>query len=357
MRARILIPILILLIAFCGVLGFAVYSNISASTYDLLNKQIDDTLTIIENRFLEAKSQNVTINDQSFQELIAGMGIVDGGVFVVNERGIVIADTREIMTGYSLADSEWFHEARQSLRGVFFATYGRTEVFAHSVVLDGRLVVSYLSGSAVDALMITPIYVIGVVGIISATLMGIIIYFLITRLLINPVESLDEQIGGLAKGEEIDVDPLKRCPETASAARQLNMLMELQAVKETHLRQALEEGTAVGAAQTTSFELVVMLRDVFEQHRKTVETKKIRFSLKVDNDLPHIIFGDRGAMAARLSFLLSKAFDKSRPGSLVDAEILLLPSELAATSGDIAIAFDVRCEGWKDRVLLIAKKG
>ncbi len=229
MRARILIPILILLVVFCGALGYAVYANISSATSDLLNKQIDDTLNFVENEIIEAKNTSSgTLSDASYQELIAGYATADGGVFVVNESGTVIADTQSILTGMSVTTHDWYQEASKEFNSEFYASYGGTQIYAHGVLMDGKLIVSYMSSKAIRELQLTPLYVIGVVGVICVVIMGILIYFLITRLLINPIESLDEQIRELPHGEEIDLKPLKSCPELAASAEELNELFELK---------------------------------------------------------------------------------------------------------------------------------
>jgi hypothetical protein len=234
-----LIPIIALLVAFCGVLGFSVYSNVTTAMTDLFNKQLDASLELVEHRLVAAQ-ESQTLRPESYQEIIDGLGVADGGVFVVSETGEVIADSRQLMLGQQLANQDWYAAATQYITSEFTAVYGQAEVYAHGVILNDMLVVSYISSQKMTDFFNTPLYVIGCVGLVCVGIVVILIYFLITRLFIIPVESLDEQLDELtdniaekseyakefSSGEvPLDLTPLKRCPELSASVRQVNKLL------------------------------------------------------------------------------------------------------------------------------------
>lgn len=226
MRVRVLAPTSILLLVFCGILCCAVYLNTSSAIYGLLNRQLDETLDIIEGRVIEARRGGSSLRNPEYQGLIADFGVADGGVFVVDSDGVVIADTKGVMALKNVTSTDWYAEARNAVRSEFNATYGDAQINARSVVVDGKLVVSYLSSSLIDELTIRPVYVIGIVGLVGVIAIGIIIYLLVTRLLINPIESLREQVEGLPKDRKIDLKPLRSCPGLVAVAERLNGLLK-----------------------------------------------------------------------------------------------------------------------------------
>lgn len=355
MRARILIPILILLVAFCGALGFAVYTNVTTSTTELLDKQLDNTLSSIESNLATAKNEGI-VTDETFQKIITNLGVADGGVFVVNENGVIIADSQQLMTGQSILSEGWYDEAKRTPRSEFSAVYGQTEIYAHSVVLDGKLVVSYLPNSSISELFMTPLYVIGVIGVISVTLVGIVVYFLITRLLINPIESLDEQIEELKKGTPIDMEPLKRNSQLVAMAKQLNKLIEGhdkgggQATPKQQAPPPQDENI-------TSFEFIEALREAFDVYRQTIVSKGIKFSMFVDNTMPSVVRANRETMLASMHALFASALNLAQPGTKIEAKVTLANSDQAVNSETVAIIFEVNYNGQKQAVLLEAKKG
>ncbi|MDR1087740.1 MAG: hypothetical protein LBL23_00380 [Coriobacteriales bacterium] len=389
MRARILIPILVLLVVFCGVLGAAVYSNVSSATVRLLDRQIDETLRVLELEISAAQGSGANLTTARYQALIAGYGVAEGGVFIVDEKGLVIADANDVLTGTSVASSAWYEEARQNPSSEFSASYGQTPVYAHSVLVDDKLLVSCLPSKEINDLRVTPLYVIGVVGLVCVIIMGVLIYLLMTRALLNPLESFSGQLRGLLEGREIDLAPLRPCPELSASAELLNGLLVRGSVsanapsakKNRSLRIRRGQGSAgtgfssepdaasSGAGlptQTdshppaTDFELLTLLREVFEEQRQTIVSKRLRFSWLVGNGLPQNIVADRAQMRAGLGGLLAGACAQAAPGSEVKAELRLFSLEQAPSSSDtssLALMFTIRYSGREESVLLEAQKG
>ena len=355
-RGKIIIPIVLLLSAFCGALGFAVYVNGSAATSEFVDKQIDVTLHAVESQINMKQAGRETLSNDAYQEIVSTFDSIDGGVFIVDERGDIIADSREIMVGFNVADHDWYIDAISNSKSKFTAYYGKTDVHAHGSVLNGKFVVSYLSSETVDKLLTTPLYVIFVVGIFSVALLGVVIYLLVTRQLINPVESLYLQIKGLFDGQMIELKPLKGCSEIEVSARRLNKFLEIQLSTEEHLRRAVEEGLLNETKQATSFDYLDLLREVVEKHREQILAKKISFSLRVSNEVPHIIFADREAILKRLMNVFEDVVSEAETGSKVKVEVSLLPMEKKETE-DVTIAFEVSFNALDKKILLKAKRG
>lgn len=382
MRGRILIPILVLLALFCAVLGVSVYSNVSNATSELINKQLDSTLVIVEKEIVKIQESNAERPDapgnsestsstsnlqKSYQDIVDGLGVADGGVLIIDESGVVVADSRGVMSDKKVADQDWYQEATQTTNSEFTTVFGQTEVYAHALQLDEALAVSYLSNEAVTELFVTPLYVIGVVGLVSVVVVGILIYFLITRLVINPLESLDEQVKDLDNVHEIDLEPLKYCPEIAAPAEQLNILLKQQqergpsavvplegAEPPEELPEELPPAEAGGA---TTFELITLLRETFEHYRQTVADKQLKFSLLVDNDTPEIIFANRDLLFTSMERVLSEALAEAVVGTEVSAKVSFLEPEPKISRNEPAILFKVHYNGLETSTLLEAKRG
>lgn len=384
MRVRILMPILVLLVVFCGALGFTVYSNISSSTYELLNKQIGNTLRVVENEIIQAQNTQGALRDADVQKIVEGLSVADGGVFVVNAAGEVIADTQQILTGQNVTSHDWYKEATQSLTARFSAPYGQAQVYAHSVILDGRLVVSYLSSQKIEGLMQTPLYVIGVLGLISITIMGILLYFILTKLFINPMESLEEQCQGLQEGQQIDLKPLKGCPEIVATARQINELLIQQKTSEAqdplaHNQTVMTQSALSAATSNTeppstaalsvvqssafagepsaSFEPLATLREIFEQHRETVAAKKLKFSVRVDKKVPKIVSASKTEFVKKLNDLLTETLQEATPSAKVEVMVSFLSSEQANDGLGGSILFTVRFDEYEDTLHFEVKRG
>lgn len=345
------------------------YSNISSATSELLSRQIDDSLVIIEGRLVEASNQGGTLTAADYQSIVAGFGVNDGGVFIVDERGVVIADSQNVMIGLSVAELSWYIDAISTTSSEFEAVYGQTPVYAHGVIIDGMLVVSYMAISSLDDLMTTPLYVIGVVGVICIVVMGFIIYFIVTKLLINPIEALAFQIKGLSRGERIRLKPLKGCPELKVSAKRINRLMALSVSKEEQMElekerekeQAKEQfaaptsapvplpaplsasAPAPAPAQVSTFEFLTMLKEVTGELRGKVVAKKLNFSLKIGKKVPKIIIADREAETQRVRQLFDEVIEAALPNSKVLAEVSLVsplrPVENAAAADTVPAVF------------------
>lgn len=359
MRGRILVPILMLLAAFCVVLAYAVYSNVSNATSELINKQLDGTLELVEKNLVEQGGASANLNNSEYQELVEGLGVSDGGVLIINESGVVVADSLHVMTNKRVSDQEWYQEALRALNGEFNAIFGQTEVYARSVQISGTVIVSYLSNDSVSGLFVTPLYVIGVVGLVSVVIVGILIYFLITRLVINPLESLDEQVHELDSVREIDLEPLKLCPEIAAPAEQFNRLLSERqrgGPADSLSSKDKEEESLEDTGGATNFELVALLREVFEEHRQAIASKDIKFSMLVENGTPEVVFANKDFVFSGINKELAAAITAAHEGSKVEAKIAFTAPKPEFGRDEPALLFEVYYNDLGSNVLLAAKK-
>jgi len=355
-------------------------------------------------------------------------------------------------------------------------------------------VVSDLLSKTVEDLTITPMYVIAVVGLIGIVLMGIISYLIITRFLINPLESFSDQIDDFTRGKPIYLKPLAGSPEATSAAKQLNELLKqsmahsrpkgaeappskhepgeagLQAelaaanTEQTPLEAGVEMGaaavvpagvaTGVAAAVATaakpeqpvvaadelvkdwgrettgpageprqpivepkqpiveqkqpiveqkqpiveqkqpiveqrqpiveprqpiaeptqpayepkrefketesepytSIELASLLREVFEQHHNNVMSKKLKFSLLVNNEVPLVIRAQKSKLTGELKKAFSGVFEDADFASEVNAQASLLPNVYLTEADDVNICFDFYYNNRHERTVVEAKR-
>lgn len=388
MRTRIMAPILILLIVFCGALGFAVYSNVTAAASEQINQQLDERLISLQNALIKARQNSGTLRTAQIEDIVQGIGSSNGGVFVVNEKGVVIADSQQVLTGEMVSSEGWYQQALAGARETYSATYGQTEVVMRSFVLNSTLLVSYVPGSTVTDLTQTPLYLIGVVGIIGVVLMGLLCYFLVTRLLINPIESLDEQLEEYAEGKPLDYKPLRLCPEIKESAEQLNEILEqatasrrkalsaamlatsekpAQVSSAAELPVAEEAGASAPlvsedpsaseeeSGQLTRFDLTLVFHEIVEQCRDIVTSKNLKFSLLFGNDVPQVIVADKNKTTSELLSCLSEVLSAALPQSEIIATVALeSPGRNAHASSD-TIIFEIRYDGRASRVFIRAK--
>ncbi|MCL2806890.1 MAG: hypothetical protein FWD27_01790 [Coriobacteriia bacterium] len=374
MRTRVLVPILILLVAFCGALGVAVYSNISNSTEHLIEKQLNDRLNSVIDHMLRMQQQGASLSSAQMQEIVDSMSMTDGGVFVANSEGLVIADSQNILSGRSISHLEWFGDAMQSVNATVNLELNQVAVTAQTAALDNKLIVSYIPNTKIEELTITPMYVIVVVGLIGVALMGILSYLIITRFLINPLESLSEQIRDFTKGKPISLKPLSGSPEAVKAAKNLNALLKqsLERNRANRLEQKAEpKPAALGTGleevimqenkqedkQLNKFEFTRLLREAFENHRGMVTSKKLKFSLLVSNDVPKVVFAEEKKISSELNGALTDVFSRCAVGQEVNAEVVLMPSDPVTDGEELIIFFDIHYNETKKRVVMRVRRG
>jgi len=523
-----LVPILVLLVMFCGALGIAVYSNLSSATDNLIQKQLNDRLNSVCDKMISAQQDNITLTAAQVQDIVDSLSMRDGGILVATADGLVIADSQQALVGMNIDDNDWFEEAYVTVSTSLLITVGHTEVIAQTAVIDKKLVVSYIPSKTVEDLTVTPMYVIAVVGLIGIVLMGIISYLIITRFLINPLESFSDQIDDFTRGKPIYLKPLAGSPEAISAAKQLNELLKQSmahsrpkgtdaltkdtpdeadiqaefaaaALEQTPLEAGVEMGVtaaypagvaagavvgvatgvaaavaaaakpgqsvdaadelvkdwgrqtaspavepkqplyepkrefketaaelvekvsqaapaasvtaaqpspAAAAAQpspraaaaqpsptvaqpspataqpsppaaqpspavaqaaaaqatirerepVTTFELAGLLREVFEQHQSNVMSKKLKFSLLVNNEVPLVIKAERSKIALELKKAFSEIFEDADFASEVNAQASLLPNVYLTEVDDVNICFDFYYNNRHERTVVEAKR-
>ncbi|MDR2671862.1 MAG: hypothetical protein LBC35_00900 [Coriobacteriales bacterium] len=353
MRTRVILPIIALLALLLVGLGLAVANNVSASTYQLIDKQLDDNLAILQSELgqIKASTPDVStsnVSNPKYQALVDNVGVGDGGgTFVVGDDGTVTADSARVMIGQSVSNQAWFTSAKSSLTSTFETTFGQTRIYAHSVSFEGGLIVNYIPAAELSEHLSTPLYITGVMGIIGITIAGILIYFIITRLLIDPLESFNEQIKLLKTDRRIKTKPLRMCKELVATARQLNNVLDkitdTGAISEPD--SGFEPGIVsepdsfVSASSTpmTNFEFVELLRDVFEPLRLQITAKQLKFSLLVDKNIPEKVFAERSTLEHKLLDFLTQTIATAEPRETVQATVKLLDNSSATMVNDTAV--------------------
>lgn len=98
-------------------------------------------------------------------------------------------------------------------------------------------------------------------------------------------------------------------------------------------------------------EVVGLLREIFEQHKQTIASKELKFSLMVSNDMPNHIVATKSALGASMSNMLEDALISAITGTKVNAKASYLD---AVTLGreDAAILFEVHYNGKEESILL-----
>lgn len=334
---------------------------------EMVNKQLASTLSVVESDIFRTKNVEQSLRESSYQDIVSGFGAADGGVFVVDEKGTVIADSKQVMLGQDVSTSDWYIKARESLSSEFEALYGQAEIYAHSVVVDSKLVISYLSKETLKETLVTPLYVIGVVGVAFLVVVGLLMYFLITRLLIDPIESLEEQVKGLKDGQKIDLKPLKRCPEIAASARWFNELAQKHKPAHAQASEPIPEPTPPKAStyvkESVADESALqkrmfkdILREAFEPNKQAVIEKQLKFALKVENDAPEILITESQDLKSQVGALLHKAINEAQAGSQMEVSVLLEEGYKSKDETPTILNFEVVCDGQKESYFIEAKR-
>ncbi|MDR3136412.1 MAG: hypothetical protein LBU07_03200 [Coriobacteriales bacterium] len=237
MRLRIIVPIIVLLALLLVGLGFAVAQNVSSATHRLFDQQLDVSLDSVLSTLERSRVAHPSV--QVYQEAVAAAGVGDdGGIFVVDANGRVIVDPTRVMINQNLAEEVWYQQARNAIPPSFEATFGQSSVYAHARQNDDKLIVSYIPAAELNNYLTTPLYLVGVTGLVVWVIMSLVIYFLLTRQLIDPLESFALQLKTLQKGQQLETQPLQHNRVVLAAALFINQLhagVQPQAVASTNL--------------------------------------------------------------------------------------------------------------------------
>jgi hypothetical protein len=206
--------------------GVIVVTNTSGATQNIVNSQIDDTLGTIRIQLAKARGSNQKLSASAIQTIITDFGTgPNGGVFAVDTSGIVVADSSSLMLGKDVAAQDWFSTAFDSSTSSFIAEFGQAKIYARSVVADDYLIVAYIPSSNLDSYLTSPLYLMGVVGLIALAIVSFLIYMFMTRMLIEPIEHLHQNTEHLGPGVRIDKKPLKHNKQLSEIAVSINGLL------------------------------------------------------------------------------------------------------------------------------------
>lgn len=390
MRAKVLLPILGLLVVFCVGLGAAVYMNMSQSSIILMEQQLHDRIDIAYQKIQLTQQAGGLLTATQIQSILDEMSVHEGGIFIAGSDGIVIADSQLTQIGENIALQDWFTDVFSSVDVIHSIEVGSTDVVACAATIDGWLFVAYYPQEMMDTLTITPLYVIGVVGITGIVVLGFCSYLLITRFLVNPIEALDEQMEDFAKGRHIQTRPLASNSAITRIAQSLNDMLKPAAEAATETGPAAEAAPKAGPAAAPApapepapapaeaapetrlaaapadapgqnsrvvFDLTQVLREAFAQVHSQIETKAIKFSLLIANDVPLTLEADKELFDEEISSLLAAAIEAAASGTEVKAVLRLQPARLESHSDDISICFVINYNSIDKTTVLDAKKG
>jgi len=129
---------------------------------------------------------------------------MEGGVFILDKDGVIIADSLEIYLGQNMKGESWFEKAIDSDSAMFEIEFGMTRAYAKSCSVGDTIVVTYRPYSTMSNYRNTPLLIIVIVGVIGVVLLANLLYMVLTRIVIRPIEDINDGLRVLEHGGRIN---------------------------------------------------------------------------------------------------------------------------------------------------------
>jgi signal transduction histidine kinase len=146
-------------------------------------------------------------------------------------------------------------------------------------------------------------------------------YFVLTRIVIKPLERLEDQLLHLGKGHRLDSKRFKGNPEIAQITETINdMLDHLQ------FQDALLKVERIHLVER-KFEFIQIFHRAVALSKSKLDDKLIKFSVLVDRQIPSILIADDQRLAQVINNLLDNAAQFTDSGGKVSVSTRLLQQE------------------------------
>ncbi|MDR2713954.1 MAG: response regulator [Coriobacteriales bacterium] len=129
---------------------------------------------------------------------------MDGGVFVMDNDGKVVADSQKIYLGRDLSSEPWFKHVALGSASIFEFEFGKTKAYGKSGIYKDRILVTYRPYSTVNNFKNTPVFIIIAVGLLGLLILVNLLYMALTRVAVRPIENINDELDNLKQGQRIE---------------------------------------------------------------------------------------------------------------------------------------------------------
>ena len=151
---------------------------------------------------------------------------MEGGVFIMDASGVVIADTKSINLGQSLGEEPWFKQAASGDTSAFEFEFGMARAYGKGVMYEGSLIVTYRPYSSMSNLWNTPVFISILILAVVFIILVNLLYFVLSRAVIRPMEKLYDSLNELKKGNRIDQKAVGRSVELQELTASVNDMLD-----------------------------------------------------------------------------------------------------------------------------------
>jgi hypothetical protein len=156
-----------------------------------------------------------------------------GGVFVVDGNKNVIADSARLYLDSNIADQPWANLLGTAQLATFEFEFGGTPVMAKCLMFPDdsqyfkdTIIVAYVPVADVESYRVSPILTLGIIGGLGLILLIFLVFFLINRVVLKPLDNITAQVEELGSGGRIDIEALKRNTEFAFIGHAFNEMLD-----------------------------------------------------------------------------------------------------------------------------------
>jgi len=249
MRLRVMVPlVVILIVAFVGI-GVMVTGNVSASVDHMVGSQMTETLDVVSNQLSLTQeldqlpssagignAKQGIINSYGTQAVVANITVGQtGGVFVLNQQSIIVANKDTVFIGTDLSAFPEVVAAGGQQEASFTFEYGGTPVLAQSKAYAEGTIVAYLPVSELDGYKKTPIFVTILFGVVCLAVLANLLYALLSRYMVTPLEKLNNNVLTLEESGAIDEGALHKSPEITELGSNINDMLKRLNMSDTRI--------------------------------------------------------------------------------------------------------------------------
>ncbi|MDR0501175.1 MAG: GAF domain-containing protein [Coriobacteriales bacterium] len=273
MRLRVMVPTMTVLLAVFALIGVVVSNNISSTVANIVDKQMNATLVMVSGQMEAASNSNRLEPQNVVQNIKIGQ---NGGVFVLDSQETVIADSANLYRGESMSGASWVTTLYDEDESAFTFEFGGTKVYAKSLRYYNATIITYVPVSEMESYRSTPLTTTLLIGGVGLVLLGVLLFNVLTRVVLKPVERIGEQLESLTAGQRVETGSL-RSPELRWVAQTINDALrrigpknqELSELAATcaKLKQDLEHEklvSRIASEQPQHLNLLVAIKEVAE---------------------------------------------------------------------------------------------
>ncbi|MDR0827884.1 MAG: response regulator [Desulfovibrio sp.] len=161
--------------------------------------------------------------EQSVVQMRIGKG---GGVLVFGADRKVLADSHGLFKVRDEVGEKWLEQIFSGPGGEVEFAYNGEAVRGHYLRSGSMVIVAYLPFTEYDSYVSTPLHSTIILGFMGAALLSIVLYLLLTRIVLRPLEHLSEDVKALESGGMVDDRLLSRSREFSLLGEAINNMVE-----------------------------------------------------------------------------------------------------------------------------------